>query len=56
MRETLLRSHHGDCSLFCSGQTGISKTLLDGQRQGLELKLIAKPMRPLKVIEHLKRT
>jgi hypothetical protein len=27
----------------------------DGQRQGLELKLIAKPMRPLKVIELLKQ-
>jgi CheY-like chemotaxis protein len=37
-----------------SGQAGISEILLDGQRQGFEFELIAKPIHPLKVIEHLK--
>lgn len=37
-----------------SGQAGISDFLLDGQRQGFEFELLAKPMHPLKIIEHLK--
>jgi CheY-like chemotaxis protein len=37
-----------------SGQAGISEILLEGQRQGFEFELIAKPIHPLKVIEHLK--
>jgi CheY-like chemotaxis protein len=37
-----------------SGQAGISDILLDGQRRGFEFDLIAKPVHPLKVIEHLK--
>jgi CheY-like chemotaxis protein len=37
-----------------SGQAGISDILLDGQRRGFEFELIAKPVHPLKVIEHLK--
>jgi hypothetical protein len=39
-----------------SGQAGISDILLDGQRQGFEFELIAKPIHPLKVIEYLKRS
>ena len=37
-----------------SGQAGISEILLDGQRRGFEFELLAKPVHPLKVIEHLK--
>jgi CheY-like chemotaxis protein len=37
-----------------SGQAGISDILLDGQRKGYKFELIAKPMHPLKLIEHLK--
>ena len=37
-----------------SGQAGISDILLDGQRQGFEFELLAKPVHPLKIIEHLK--
>jgi CheY-like chemotaxis protein len=37
-----------------SGQAGISEILLDGQRRGFEFELIAKPIHPLKIIEHLK--
>jgi CheY-like chemotaxis protein len=37
-----------------SGQAGISDILLDGQRRGFEFELIAKPVHPMKVIEHLK--
>ena len=40
--------------LLFSGQAGISEILLDGQRQGFEFDSIAKPLHPLKVIEHLK--
>ena len=38
-----------------SGQAGISDILLEGQKKGFEFELIAKPMHPLKIIEHLKR-
>ncbi len=40
--------------LLFSGQAGISDILLDGHRQGFEFELIAKPIHPLKLIEHLK--
>jgi CheY-like chemotaxis protein len=40
--------------LLFSGQAGISEILLAGQRQGFEFELIAKPIHPLKLIEHLK--
>lgn len=40
--------------LLFSGQAGISDILLDGQRQGFEFELIAKPIHPLKLIERLK--
>jgi CheY-like chemotaxis protein len=37
-----------------SGQAGISEILLNGQRQGFQFELIAKPIHPLKLIERLK--
>ena len=37
-----------------SGQAGISDILLDGQRRGFKFELLAKPVHPLKIIEHLK--
>jgi CheY-like chemotaxis protein len=40
--------------LLFSGQAGISEILLDGHRQGFEFELIAKPIHPLKLIDHLK--
>ena len=40
--------------LLFSGQAGISEILLDGQRQGFEFELIAKPIHPVKLIERLK--
>jgi DNA-binding response OmpR family regulator len=40
--------------LLFSGQAGISEILLDGQKQGFEFELIAKPIHPLKLIERLK--
>ena len=40
--------------LLFSGQAGISEALLEGQRQGYEFELIAKPIHPLKLIERLK--
>ena len=40
--------------MLFSGQAGISEILLEGQRQGFEFELIAKPIHPLKVIERLK--
>jgi len=40
--------------LLFSGQAGISEILLEGQRQGFEFELIAKPIHPLKLIERLK--
>lgn len=41
--------------LLFSGQAGISEILRDGQRQGYEFELIAKPVHPLKLIERLKQ-
>jgi CheY-like chemotaxis protein len=40
--------------LLFSGQAGISEILLEGQRQGFEFELIAKPIHPLRLIERLK--
>ena len=36
-----------------SGQAGISEILQEGQRQGYDFELIAKPIHPLKLIERL---
>ena len=43
-------------AVLFSGQAGISEILLDGRRRGFEFEMIAKPIHPLKVIEHLKGT
>jgi CheY-like chemotaxis protein len=40
--------------LLFSGQAGISEILLEGQKQGFDFELIAKPVHPLKLIERLK--
>ncbi|RZU42529.1 response regulator [Edaphobacter modestus] len=40
--------------LLFSGQAGISHILLEGQRQGFEFDILAKPIHPLKLIERLK--
>jgi CheY-like chemotaxis protein len=40
--------------LLFSGQAGTSEIMLEGQKQGYEFELIAKPIHPLKLIEHLK--
>jgi CheY-like chemotaxis protein len=41
--------------LLFSGQAGISDILLNGQKQGFEFELVAKPIHPLKLIERLKQ-
>ena len=48
------KMHPATRILLFSGQAGISEILMDGQRQGFEFELIAKPIHPLKLIEHLK--
>jgi CheY-like chemotaxis protein len=40
--------------ILFSGQAGISDILLDGQRQGFQFELIAKPIHPLDLIKYLK--
>jgi DNA-binding response OmpR family regulator len=40
--------------LLFSGQAGISELLLEGQRQGFEFELIAKPIHPLRLIERIR--
>ena len=40
--------------LLFSGQAGVSEILLEAQKQGYEFELIAKPIHPAKLIEHLK--
>jgi CheY-like chemotaxis protein len=40
--------------LLFSGQTGISEILVDAQKRGFVFDLVAKPIHPLKLIEHLK--
>ncbi|HEY1575497.1 MAG TPA: response regulator [Terracidiphilus sp.] len=41
--------------LLFSGQAGISEILEDGNRQGYQFELIAKPIHPLRLIERLQR-
>jgi CheY-like chemotaxis protein len=41
--------------LLFSGQAGISDILQDGQRQGYQFELIAKPVHPARLIERLKQ-
>jgi DNA-binding NtrC family response regulator len=41
--------------LLFSGQAGISGVLLEGRAQGYEFELIAKPIHPTKLIEHLRK-
>lgn len=41
--------------LLFTGQAGISRLLLEGQQQGYEFELIAKPIHPLKLIERLQQ-
>jgi CheY-like chemotaxis protein len=50
----LRKMYPGTRVLLFSGQAGISDLLLDGQRQGFEFELIAKPIHPLKLIEFVK--
>ena len=40
--------------ILFSGQAGISETLLEGQKQGFEFELIAKPIHPTRLIERLR--
>lgn len=40
--------------LLFSGQAGISDIVTEGSRQGYEFELLAKPIHPVKLIEHLK--
>jgi CheY-like chemotaxis protein len=42
--------------LLFSGQAGISEILAEGQKRGYEFELVAKPIHPLKLIEHLRRS
>jgi DNA-binding response OmpR family regulator len=50
-----VRKMYPDARIFLfSGQAGISEILLDGQRQGFNFDLIAKPIHPLKLIARLK--
>jgi len=50
----ICKMHPATRILLFSGQAGISEILMDGQKQGFEFELIAKPIHPLKLIEHLK--
>jgi CheY-like chemotaxis protein len=52
---TIQKMHPATRIVLFSGQAGISEILLEGQRQGFEFELIAKPIHPLKLIEHIKR-
>ena len=49
------KMHPATRIVLFSGQAGISEILLDGHRRGFEFELIAKPIHPLKLIEHLKK-
>jgi CheY-like chemotaxis protein len=40
--------------ILFSGQAGISDILLEGQRQGFQFELVAKPIHPLDLIKRLK--
>jgi CheY-like chemotaxis protein len=48
------KNHPQSAILLFSGQAGISDILREGQRQGYQFELIAKPVHPLKLIERLK--
>src|SRR5579862_1496710 len=41
--------------MLFSGQAGISELLLEGQRQGYEFELIAKPIHPLRLVDRLRQ-
>jgi len=41
--------------MLFSGQAGISEILLEGKQQGYEFELIAKPIHPVKLIEHFRK-
>jgi CheY-like chemotaxis protein len=41
--------------LLFSGQAGISEILQEGQRQGYQFELIAKPIHPMRLIERLRQ-
>jgi len=49
----LQKNYPGSSILLFSGQAGISDILQDGQRQGYQFELIAKPIHPLRLIERL---
>jgi CheY-like chemotaxis protein len=50
------KMHPATRIVLFSGQAGISEILLEGQRQGFEFELIAKPIHPLKLIEYFKNS
>lgn len=52
---TIRRNYPAVRILLFSGQAGTSEIMLEGQKQGFEFELIAKPIHPLKLIEHLKK-
>jgi len=50
----LRKNYPGSSILLFSGQAGISEILQNGQRQGYQFELIAKPIHPMRLIERLK--
>jgi CheY-like chemotaxis protein len=51
---SIRKMHPATRIVLFSGQAGISEILLEGQRQGFQFELLAKPIHPLKLIEHLR--
>jgi CheY-like chemotaxis protein len=51
----LQKNYPASSILLFSGQVGISDILLEGQRQGYQFELIAKPIHPQKLIDRLKQ-
>lgn len=49
------RMQPGTKILLFSGQAGITEILEAGQKSGLAFELLAKPIHPAKLLEHLKR-
>lgn len=49
------KNHPSSSILLFSGQAGISEILLEGQRQGYQFELIAKPIHPMRLIERLRQ-
>jgi CheY-like chemotaxis protein len=41
--------------LLFSGQAGITELLMRGREQGYEFELVAKPIHPVKLVEHIKK-